>query len=104
MLFLTHWKLNEGLSPQKTNEIAIQLTEEGLFPPENVNVIRWDGTPDGWGIVVWEADSIEAITNAINVWRAAAGETAFFEETTTAPAAPVEDIVAQQAAFLEQFE
>lgn len=104
MLFLTHWKLNEGLSPQKTNEIATQLMEEGMFPPENVEVIRWDGTPDGWGIVVWEADSVQAINKGLNMWRAAAGEIAFFEHTKTAPAAPVEETVPEQAAMLEQFD
>lgn len=104
MLFLTHWKLNEGLSSQKTNEIARELTEEGFFPPEDVEVIRWDGTPDGWGIVLWEADSYEAIHNGLNMWRAAAGETAFFEKTETAPAAPVEEVIPQQAALLEQLE
>ena len=103
MLFLTYWKLNEGLSSQKTNEIATQLTEEGMFSPEDVEVIRWDGTPDGWGIVVWEADDVQAINNGLNMWRAAAGETAFFEKTQTAPAAPVEETVSQQAAMLEHF-
>lgn len=104
MLFLTHWKLNEGLSSKETNEIATQLTQEGMFPPEDVEVIRWDGTPDGWGIVVWEADSAQAINNGLNMWRAAAGETAFFEKTTTAPAAPVEETIPEQAAMLEQFD
>ncbi|WP_336346002.1 DUF3303 family protein [Halalkalicoccus ordinarius] len=104
MLFLTHWKLNEGLSPQQTNEIATQLMEDGMFPPEDVEVIRWDGTPDGWGIVVWEADSVQAINKGLNMWRAAADETAFFERTKTAPAAPVEETVPEQAAMLEQFD
>lgn len=104
MLFLTHWKLNEGLSQQRTNDIAIRLTENGLFPPEDVEILRWDGTPDGWGIVLWEAERFESINNAINVWRAAAGETAFFESTKTAPAAPIEEIVPQQAEFLQRLE
>lgn len=104
MLFLTHWKLNEGLSNHETNEIATSLTQEGLFPPEGAEVIRWDTTPDGWGIVLWEADEYEAINNGLNVWRAAAGETAFFEETRTAPAAPVEEVITEMAALLERLE
>lgn len=104
MLFLTYWKLNEGLSARETNEIATSLTEKGLFPPEDTEVIRWDATPDGWGIVLWEAEEYKAVNNGLNMWRAAAGETAFFEETRTAPAAPVEEIIPEQAAMLEQLE
>ncbi|MFC7215012.1 hypothetical protein ACFQO4_13110 [Saliphagus sp. GCM10025334] len=104
MLFLTYWKLNEGLSARETNEIARSLTEEGLFPPENADVVRWDATPDGWGIVIWEASDYAAVNDGLNMWRVAADETAFFEETKTAPAAPVEEIIPQQAALLERLE
>ncbi|WP_207591328.1 DUF3303 family protein [Halomontanus rarus] len=102
MLFLTYWKLNEGLSAQETNEIATSLTQEGLFPPEGAEVIRWDVTPDQWGIVLWEADDYRAVNNGLTMWRAAAGEKAFFEETRTAPAAPVEEVIPETAALLEQ--
>lgn len=104
MLFLTYWKVNEGLSAERTQEIAETLTREGLFPPEDVELLRWDGTPDGWGVAVIEADDYAAVNNALNMWRAAAGDTAFFEETKTAPAAPVEEIIPQQAAILEELE
>lgn len=102
MQFLTYWKLNEGLSAEKTNEIARSLTEEGLFPPEDAEVIRWDGTPDGWGIVIWEADDYSAVNTGLNMWRAAAGDAAFFEETITAPSQPIEETIPQQAALLER--
>jgi hypothetical protein len=49
-----------------------------------------------------EADDYEAVNNARNVWRTAAGDTAFFEETRTAPAAPTEDVIARQTAMLEE--
>jgi hypothetical protein len=104
MLFLTYWKLNEGLSARETNQIATRLSEEGMFPPEGVELIRWDGTPDGWGIVVWEADDYTALNSGLNMWRAAAGETAFFEKTKTAPAAPVEETIGEMAELLQQFE
>lgn len=104
MLFLTYWRLNEGLSARKTNEIAKSLTEEELFPPEDTEVVRWDATPDGWGVVIWEADDYGAVNDGLNVWRAASGETAFFEETRTAPAAPVEEVIPRQAALLERLE
>lgn len=104
MLFLTYWKINEGISARKTNEIASTLTQEGLFPPDGAEVIRWDATPDGWGIVLWEADEYGAVNTGLNMWRAAAGETAFFEETRTAPAAPVEEVIPEMTAMLEQLE
>ena len=102
MQFVTYWKLNEGLSSKKVNEIATDLTSRGLFPPEGAEIVRWDGTPDSWGIVVWEADSYAAVNNGLNMWRAAAGEEAFFEKTMTAPSAPVEEIIPEQAALLEE--
>ena len=102
MQFLTYWKLNEGISAQTTNDIAMRLTSEGHFPPEGTEVVRWDATPDGWGIVVWEAESYTAINNGLNMWRAAAGEQAFFEKTMTAPSAPVEEVISEQADLLEE--
>lgn len=101
---LTYWKLNENMSAEQTQEIAETLTREGLFPPEDIELVRWDGTPDGWGIALMEADNYGAVNNAFNMWRAAAGDTAFFEKTMTAPAAPVEEIRPQQAALLERLE
>lgn len=102
MLFLTYWKINENLSVERTQEIAEKLTREGLFPPENVELVRWDGTPDGWGIALLEADDYDAVNECLNMWRVAAGGTAFFEETRTAPAAPVQEIIPQQAALLDR--
>lgn len=104
MLFLTYWKLNEGISTRQTNEIAMQLTQEELFPPAGTEILRWDTTPDGWGITLWEADDYTAVQNGLNMWRAAAGETAFFEETKTAPAAPAEDVIQETAEMLQQLE
>lgn len=102
MLFLTYWKLNEEMSAKERQEIAIALTEEQTFPPDDVELVRWDGTPDGWGISLIEADDFAAVHNALNMWRTAAGDTPFFEETKTAPAAPSEDIIAQTAEMLEE--
>lgn len=104
MQFLTHYEINERLSNRAVQGIAETLTAEGTFPPEGVEILRWDATPDNWGVLVWEADDYRAVNHAVNVWRAAAGEEAFFEETTTTPAAPVEDILQHQAGLLEQLE
>lgn len=93
MLFLTYWELNENMSVGERLQVAGKLTEQGLFPPEGVNVLRWDSTPDGWGILLTEADSAAAINAAITQWRAAGA--GFFRSTRTAPALPVEDAIPQ---------
>lgn len=104
MLYLTYWKLNESLPNKRVQEIAQTLMEEGLFPAEGTEIIRWVGTPDLWGIVLWEAEDYTALTRGLNAWRAAAGDEAFFEKTKTAPAADIEDTLQDQAEFLAQFE
>ena len=68
MLFLTHWKLNEDMSVADRHEIAETLTQEGALPPDGVEILRWDGTPDGWGIVLWETDDHAAMDAALNMW------------------------------------
>lgn len=99
MLFLTYWKLNEDMPVEERQAVAERLTASGLFPPDDVEIIRWDGTPDGWGIVLSEAESADAIGRAINMWRAAGD--GFFEETVTAPALPVQEGMEQTAGMLE---
>lgn len=46
MLFLTYWELNENVPEQERSHAAQKITSSGLFPPEGVKIIRWDGTPD----------------------------------------------------------
>ena len=91
MLFLTYWELNENMSEQERLQAAQKITGSGLFPPEGVNIIRWDGTPDAWGIVLMEADSVEQVLRTISIWRTAAP--GFFKLTRTAPASPIEEII-----------
>lgn len=99
MLFLTYWKLNEDMPVEERQAVAHRLTESGLFPPDDVEIIRWDGTPDGWGIVVADAESAEAMGKAVNLWRAAGD--GFFEKTVTAPALPIEQALATTQEMLD---
>ena len=101
MLFITHWKVNEAISAEEVLQIGQTLTDEGLFPPDGVTLHRWDATPDGWGVCVWEADEYAALNRGLGVWRASASDVPFFEETTTAPAIPVEDWMAEMPSMLE---
>ncbi len=91
MLFLTYWELNEDMPAEQRIGIAQKLTSSGLFPPQGVNVIRWDGTPDLWGIIVTEAETAEDMIRAIELWRASGP--GFFKTVKTAPAAPIQDMV-----------
>lgn len=92
MLFVTYWELNENVSVADQLQVAQKLMASGLFPPTDVKIIRWDGTPDGWGVLVAEADSAAAIQRSLNMWRAAG--TGFFKSTKTAPAVPVQEGIA----------
>lgn len=91
MLFMTYWELNENMPDSERNAAAQKLTSAGLFPPEGVRIIRWDGTPDNWGILIFEAESVEDVMRTMDMWRAAGA--GFFKVTRTSPAMPVQDII-----------
>ena len=98
MLFLTYWELNENMSNAERLQVAEKLTSSGLFPPEGVNIIRWDGTPDAWGIVLLEADTAADAFRTIDLWRAAGA--GFFKLTKTVPAMPIQDLIPIEAEIL----
>ena len=99
MLFVTYWELNENMPVPDRLEVVRKVTSTGLFPAKGVKVIRWDGTPDGWGILVTEADTAADISQAINVWRAAGA--GFFKFTKTAPAMPIQEDAANAQGILK---
>lgn len=100
MLFLSYWKLSEDVQTQEVMEAAEALTESGMWPPDDVEVIRWDTTVDNWGITLMEADDYEALNRAWTMWRASVP--GMFEESKTAPAVPVEENIEQSVALLEE--
>lgn len=91
MLFLTYWELNENAPAGDQNQAAQKLMATGLFPPKNVNILRWDVTPDNWGILLGEAESAADINQALAMWRAACP--GFFKTTKTGPAMPVQESI-----------
>lgn len=91
MLFLTYWELNEDMPEEERGQVGQKLTSEGLFPPRGVKILRWDGTPDGWGILLLEADDAADVFRALDLWRAAGA--GFFKVTKTAPALPVQELM-----------
>ena len=89
MLFLTYWELNENMSEGERLEFVQKVMSSGLFPPKDVKVLRWDVTPDGWGILLTEAQSAADVIRSLDTWRCAKG--GFFKFTKTATAIPVEE-------------
>jgi hypothetical protein len=87
MLFLTYWELNENMPVQERMSIAQKLTSSGFFPPKGVKILRWDETPDAWGILLMEADNAMDVALALAYWRMAGA--GFFKQTKTAPATPI---------------
>jgi hypothetical protein len=65
------------------------LLETGLFPPQNTELIRFDMTPDYWGVTLFKAESAEAAFSAIELWRVAG--TGIFKKVKVSPAMSVKD-------------
>ena len=91
MQFITYWELNENMPDAERLRIAQKVQTSGLFPPANVKIIRWDSTPDLWGTIIFEADSVADVHRAVNVWRAVGA--GFFKVSKTSPIMPVEELI-----------
>lgn len=89
MLFLCYWELNENMSVLDHLKIGKMLTESGLFPPDDVELIRFDMTPDYWGVTIFKAESAEAAFKLVEVWRMAG--TGIFKKMNVSPALTVMD-------------
>jgi len=92
MLFICYWELNENMPSLQHMGVAKMLTEAGLFPPPGVEMIRFDKTPGNWGVTVFKADSVEAATSLVSMWRVAAP--GFFKKVKMSPAMPVKEYAA----------
>jgi len=95
MLFLCYWELNENVPVVDHLKIGKMLTESGLFPPQGVEIIRFDITPDYWGVTVFTAESAEAAFSLVDLWRVAGA--GFFKKVKVTPAMPVNDAKAMGA-------
>ena len=100
MLFVTHYKLSNDVAIQEMLEAGETLRESGMWPPEGIDIIRWDTTVNGWGITVAEADDYESIKRSFVMWEALVP--GMVEETKTAPASPVDESMALTRALLEE--
>ena len=89
MLFVAYWELNEDTPLEQRLQAAQTLMSKGLFPGNNVTMLRWDITPGGWGITIYEAESAIDLGRSIDVWRAAVP--GFFKTIKISPAVPIMD-------------
>ncbi len=99
MLFVCYWELNENMPATERLAVAQKLTGIGLFPNKNVEILRWDITPDLWGVTLFQADSAADVEQFVGVWRAAGA--GFFKTTRTAPLTPVMEMMARSAELLK---
>ena len=102
MLYITYWEFNENMPVEQRLKIGQKLTSSKMFPPETINLIRWDLTADGWGILIAEAESSSDISQALNMWRAAG--TGLFRVTKTAPATSVQQAMSDTADLLNSLD
>lgn len=100
MLFLTYWELNEDMNITQRLQIAEKLQARKLFPPNGTEIVRWDITPDGWGILLLDAPDPGAVAHALDIRRIAG--TGFFKVTRTSPAIPVTDSIAVAAELIKK--
>ena len=100
MLLVTYWELNENMPSAERMGIAKKLTSTGLFPPKGVKILRWDQTPDAWGILLIEADNAMDAALALDTWRMAGA--GFFKQTRTAPAIPIAEALPHWAEALKK--
>jgi len=59
-MFITFWKLANDVKSSKVAEVAKKLVEEGEYPVEGIKMHKWLMCPGGKGILISEANSIEA--------------------------------------------
>jgi Protein of unknown function (DUF3303) len=100
MLYVLYWELNENMPVEERLKIAQKLTSSGLFPPKGVKVIRWDMTPDLWGISIIEADNSWDVFSTVSMWRSASP--GFFRMTKLAPAMPVQEVMPREGELLKK--
>jgi hypothetical protein len=95
MLFISYWELNENMSENDRLQVAQKLIN--AVPPE-IKILRWDVTPDAWGITVFEADRPIDAFKFFALWRTKSG---FFKSVKTSPAIPTEEAIPQMGEYLK---
>jgi hypothetical protein len=99
MLFVCHWELNEATPVVERLQAAQKVLASGLFPGPKVKLIRWDATPDVWGITVFEAETAADALQFVDLWRITVP--GFFRSVRVAPAMPVQEWMEQAGSLIK---
>ena len=92
MMFITYWEINPDFDPAELAEIAQELISKKIYPAEGVTSHAfYISTSDYWGIGIDEADSEEALTRNVNMWRIA--KPGFLKSMKSTPAMEVVKIL-----------
>jgi hypothetical protein len=73
---------------------------QSVFPPKGVNMLRWDMTPDLWGIAILEAENAWDVFSAVGMWLASSP--GFIRMTKIAPATPVQEAIPREGELLKK--
>ena len=92
MLFVSYWELNENMPDKDRLEAIHQIMAMEGSDKMVEKSIRWDITPDNWGVSIFEADSAADVMALFDTYRAAAP--GFFKMTKTAPAVTAQESMA----------
>jgi len=95
-----YWELNEDISGTARLKAVEKLKSAGLFPPENIDVVRFDVTPDYWGITLLNADTVADVSDFINMWRTACP--GIFKMTKVSLARPVQESLASASELIKK--
>ena len=88
MMFITYWEINPDFDPAELAEIGQELISKKIYPAEGVTSHAfYISTSDYWGIGIDEADSEEALTRNVNMWRIA--KPGFIKSIKSTPATEV---------------
>ncbi len=99
MLFLCYIETNENISPQEMVPYQEKAIQAGALEPEGIKIIRFDGTPDNWGVITMEADSAVAVHRFIDTLRAALP--GLIKNIKTSPALSVDEATQLEAEIVK---
>ena len=99
MLFLCYLEVNDNKSPQEMEPYMQKALQAGILEPEGIKIIRFDGTPDNWGVITMEADSAMAVERFITTLRAAFP--GYFKNFKTSSALSVDEATQLEAEILK---
>jgi len=93
MLFVSHWELNENITPKDIVQLAAELMEKNVWPIEGTEVLDFYVTTEVpiWGMTILEAENEEQILKDVAVWSNA--KLGFFKVRRVTPVMAAEEAI-----------